>query len=174
MVRGMWTTPVIVSTSLSVFALLVASGSAVWQVQSWRRSGPRVTVAARAAVTGFGGSLVVIEAKNSGRLATEVQGCGFDLPTGRHIVCPFDFQGQPLPLPVTLHAGGVVSFHFNPSDVAIPFDAEEITGEDVRAYVATGHGRFRGDEFHLGEMLRALEPTYSLGRRSTAADATGQ
>jgi hypothetical protein len=170
----MWTTPVIVSTSLSVLALVVASGSAVWQVVSWRRSGPRVEVAARAAATGFGGHLVVIEAKNSGRLSTQVQACGFELPSGRHIFCPFNFEGQPLPLPAELHAGGAVSFHFNPSDVAIPFAAEEITGEGVRAYVVTGHGRIRGEEFHLGNMLKALKPTYGFKRRNVIADAAGQ
>ena len=49
-----------------------------------------------------------------GRLATEIHGCAFDLRSGRHIVCPFDFQGQPLQLPVQLSACGEVNFYFDP------------------------------------------------------------
>jgi hypothetical protein len=87
-----WTWPVILSLCTSVFALFVAFAALVWQIISWRRSGPRVTVRAVSAGTSEG-TCIVIEAKNSGRLATEIGGCGFDLPGGRHIVNPVSFFG---------------------------------------------------------------------------------
>jgi hypothetical protein len=116
-----------------------------------------VAVSARAAVTGFDDRLVVVEASNAGRLATEVQACGFDLRSGRHIVCPFDFLGEPIQLPAELPPGGTVAFHFNAADISTPLNVEgDGAGEGVRAYVVTGHGRIRGDAFHLGNMLQAL------------------
>jgi hypothetical protein len=155
----MWTWPVILSLTLSGVALIVAIGALVWQVVSWRRSGPRVAVAARSAVTGNGDPLIVIEVKNSGRLATEIQGCGFDLLSGRQIICPYDFLGQPLSLPAQLTPGGEVNFHFSPPAVLTPLIEERVTGDGTRAFVRTGHGRIRGERFHLGEMIKALAPS---------------
>jgi hypothetical protein len=153
----MWSGPVVVSTALSALALPVALTSLGWQVLSWRRSGPRVSVTARAAVTGGGDGLVALEATNSGRLATVVQNCGFDLRSGRHIVCPFDFLGAKLQLPADLPPGGAVEFLFKASDIWTPLHAEgDAAGEGVRAYVSTGHGRVRGKAFNLGNMLRML------------------
>lgn len=163
----MWTWPVVLSTALSGLALLVSFAALGWQVVSWRRSGPRVSVVAHTAVTGTGGRLIVIEARNSGRLATEIQGCGFDLTNGRHIVCPYDFLGRPLPLPAPLPPGGTVDFHFNPSDVLQPLTGEGLSGEGTRAYVRTGHSRVRGKPFHLGEMIEALTPSVTGGHDVT-------
>jgi hypothetical protein len=166
----MWTWPVVLSTSLAAVALVVSVAALGWQVVSWRRSGPRIEVAARAAVTP-NQRLIVIEAKNSGRLGTEIQTCGFDLPSGRHIVCPFDFQGVPLALPAQLPAGGKVSFYFRPDDVLQPLTGEGVTGENTRVYVATGHGRFRGEPFHLGEMLKPLIQPYGFRKRRSQGSA---
>ena len=157
-VRGMWTWPVVLSTALAGVALAISIATFVWQVVSWRRSGPRVKVSARAAVTGDGGRLIIIEAVNSGRLGTEVQGCGFDLPSKRHIVCLYDAFGRPFQFPADLGPGRSIDFHFHPRDVLKPLIDEKVTGSDTRAYVQTGHGRVRGDEFHLGEMIKALAP----------------
>jgi len=76
----------------------------------------------------------------------------------------FNFEGYPLGLPAQLPPGGVMSFHFNPPDVSKPLAEEGVGGEGTRAYVQTGHGRFRGNRFHLGEMLKPLRPYYSLGK----------
>jgi hypothetical protein len=141
---------------MSGVALIVSIAALVWQVISWRRSGPRVRVAARAVVAGTGARLIAIEVRNSGRLATEVQNCGFDLPSGRHIVCPYDFQGQPLQFPAQLPPGGEVNFYLAPPALARPLAEEGVTGEGVCAYVRTGHGRINGEPFHLGKMIAAL------------------
>lgn len=154
------------ATSMSGVAIVMSVIALVWQVISWRRSGPGVSVAARAGAAGTGESVVVIEAKNSGRLATEIQGCGFDLPSGRQIVRLVDFFGQPLQLPAQLAAGGEVNFHLHAPDVAIPLAAERVTSEGVRAFVRTGHGRINGKPFHLGEVLAALAPYGGPARRS--------
>jgi len=159
----MFTWPIVLSLVLSSLAFLVALGSLVWQITSWRRSGPRLSVRARSAFAAVGGGLIVIEAKNAGRLATEIQTCGFDLPGGRQIVCLYDFFGQPFGLPAQLPAGGTVDFNYNPRDVLIPFIDEGIVGDGVRAFVQTGHGRIRSDPFHLGRMLKALAPSIENG-----------
>jgi hypothetical protein len=68
----------------------MAGGSLTWQVISWRRSGPRVTVKTTwGIITGtprHGAWFVGIDAKNSGRLGTQVHQFGFKLPNGRTIV----------------------------------------------------------------------------------------
>jgi hypothetical protein len=99
-----------------------------------------------------------IEVVNSGRLGTEIQGCGFDLITGRHIVCLYDAFGQPFQLPADLGPGRSIDFHFHPRDVLKPLIDEGVTGSGTRAYVRTGHGRIQGDAFHLGDMIKALAP----------------
>jgi hypothetical protein len=166
-VRGMWTWPVVLSTALASVALVVAIGTLAWQIVSWRRSGPRVKVTARPAVTADGGRLIVIEAVNSGRLGTEIQGCGFDLPSGTQIVCPYNFWGRVLQWPKGLGPGSTVDFHFKPRDVLEPLIGERVTGDGTRAYVRTGHGRVRGKPFHLGEMIKALTPSATGGHDVT-------
>ena len=42
--QHIWTWPVILTLSISLLALAVAGASLTWQIVSWRRSGPRVTV----------------------------------------------------------------------------------------------------------------------------------
>lgn len=152
----MWTWPIVLTLCISVLALCVAGGSLWWQVTSWRRSGPRLIVRVRPAVAAVGGGLIVIEAKNSGRLGTEIQGCGFDLPGGRQIVCLYDAFGHNFGLPAQLPAGGSVDFHYSPADVLVPFIEEGIEGAGVRGFVQTGHGRIRSEKFHLGKMIKTM------------------
>lgn len=144
----------VLTLCISVLALLVAGGSLCWQITSWRRSGPRVSVRALSAATPQGGC-IVIEATNSGRLSTEVTSCGFDLPGGRHIQNPISFFGAPHPLPANLAAGGSVSFHYHPEGLRQPLVGEKVSGEGVRPYVVTGHGRVQGAPIHLGKMISA-------------------
>jgi hypothetical protein len=148
-----WSWPVITSLCTSVLALLVALGALVWQITSWRRSGPRVSVKAVSAATPEG-KCIVIQATNAGRLATEVSGCGFDLPSGRHIVNPIGAFG-PHAVPATLAPGGSVSFYFHPEGLRQPLTGEGISGEGVRPYVETGHGHVNGSQIHLGKMIDA-------------------
>lgn len=150
----MWTWPIVLTLCISVLALCVAGGSLWWQIRSWRRSGPRVTVAARSAATPEGGC-IVIEATNSGRMATEIGNCGFDLPNGRHIQNPMSFFGVPHALPAQLAVGGKVSFYYSPEGLQVPLVGEGLTGEDVRPYAETGHGRIKGPAVHLGKMITA-------------------
>lgn len=78
-----------------------------------------------------------IEATDSGRLGTEIQHFGFQLPNKHHIQDLADFVGQPVNLPMALASQG-------------------ISGENVRPYVVTGHGRVEGAEIHLGDWLADL------------------
>jgi hypothetical protein len=39
-----WTWPVILTLGIALLALAVSSASLTWQIISWRRSGPRVSV----------------------------------------------------------------------------------------------------------------------------------
>jgi hypothetical protein len=151
-----FTWPVVLSLCVSGLAFVVSLAALAWQVVSWRRSGPRVTVRARSAVAAVGGGLIVIEANNSGRLGTETHGCGFDLPNNRQIVCLYDFFGQPFQYPAQLSTGGSLDFHLSPRDVPEPLLKEHVTGDGTRAFVQTGHGRFQSGPFHLGDMIKAL------------------
>ena len=104
---SIWTWPVILTLCISILALAVAGASLTWQVISWRRSGPQVTVKT---ISGIGGMppgvwFVGIEATNSGRLGTEIAQFGFQLPNGRHIQNIYDFLGQPVELPMFLAPG---------------------------------------------------------------------
>ncbi len=97
---------------------------------------------------------VGVEATNSGRLGTEVQQFGFQLPNGRHLQNIYDFLGQPVQLPMPLAPGGTASMTYA---ARIRLLREQgISGENVRPYVSTGHGRVEGHAIHLGERIANL------------------
>jgi hypothetical protein len=153
-----WTWPVILTLCISLLALAVSGASLTWQIISWRRSGPRVTVKT---VSGVGAVppgvwFVGVEATNSGRLGTEIAQFGFQLPNGRHLQNIYDFLGQPVELPMPLGPGRKATMTYAAQHIREVLREEGISGENVRPYVSTGHGRFEGDVIHLGERIRNL------------------
>jgi hypothetical protein len=153
-----WTWPVILTLCVSVVALAVAGGSLTWQIVSWRRSGPRVSVKTTSGIGGMppGVWFVGVEATNSGRLGTEIGQFGFQLPNGRHIQSIHDFLGQPVQLPMPLAPGRTVSMLYAAQDIREILRQQGISGENVRPYVSTGHGRVEGHAIHLGERIANL------------------
>lgn len=154
----LWTGPVILTLCISLLALAVSGGSLWWQISSWQRSGPRVKVRA---TSGVGGTVppvwfVGIEATNSGRLATEIEQFGFQLPNGRHVQNIYDPWGNPVQLPMPVGPGKTATMMYAAEHIRQLLRQEGITGEDVRPYAKTGHGRVEGNVMHLGEWVQNL------------------
>jgi hypothetical protein len=159
-----WTWPVILTLCISLLALAVAGASLTWQIISWRRTVPRVSVKT---VSGIGGRpgvwFIGVEATNSGRLGIEIEQFGFQLPNGRHIQAIHDFLGQPVELPMPLAPRSTATMRYAAQHIWEIFRQEGVSGENVRPYVtanwrpvSTGHGRFEGDAIHLGEWIANL------------------
>ena len=92
---------------------------------------------------------VGVEATNSGRLGTEIEQFGFQLPNGRHIQAIHDYLGQPVELPMPLAPGRTATMRYAAQHIWEILRQEGVSGENVRPYVAanwrpvsTGHGRF--------------------------------
>jgi hypothetical protein len=156
--QPIWTSPVILTLCISLLALAVGGGSLTWQIISWRRSGPQVSVKTTSGIGGMppGVWFVGIEATNSGRLGTEISQFGFQLPNGRHLQNIYDFLGQPVQLPMPLGPGHKAGMTYAAQHIREILREEGISGENVRPYVTTGHGRVEGDVIHLGEWIEHL------------------
>jgi hypothetical protein len=147
----MWTGPVILTLVIAGFALALSVISLGWQVHSWRHSGPRVTVKR---TRGIGGTargvwFTGVQAVNSGRLGTQIQQFGFQLPNGQIITALYEFIGQPIQLPMDLPAGGTASVMYNARNIREALAGQPRFGEEVRPFVVTGHGRFEGEKIDL-------------------------
>jgi hypothetical protein len=161
---------VILTLCISVLALAVSMGVLIWQIVSWRRSGPRVRVIwfqgtysppwakkSRSAAGAVG--FIEVRAENFGRLGTEVQAFGFQLPDGQFIHASSDYKGVPVELPKALPPGGLVSVRYDVPSLWMALANDLISGKGVRPFVATGHGRVVGKPFDLGEIKQRLGPS---------------
>jgi hypothetical protein len=135
----------------------------VWQVISWRRSGARLHVATKWGIAGVPPTarwFISIEARNTGRLATEINQVGFQMAQAeerRQIVDFEDVLGMPIQLPRTLAAGGTTSVMYAADRLLATLHNEGLTGKDARPYVDTGAGRtFGRRKQDLCEMARKL------------------
>lgn len=141
-----WTGPAILTLCLSVLALLVSVTALGWQVISWRRSGARLHVATKWGNAG-GRWFISIEARNTGRLATEIGQVGFQLSSAekrRQVVDFEDVLGMPIQLPRTLAPGGTTSVMYAADRLLATLHKEGLTGRGSRPYVDTGAGRTLG------------------------------
>lgn len=140
----------ILTLGISGFALVLSVVSLGWQVVSWRRNGPRVKVVR---IQGIGPGrpqgvwFIGVEARNSGRLGTQVQQFGFQLPNHQVITVPEDFMGRPIGN-MDLPPGGTASAMYNARDIRDALAEHRIT-KKVRPFVVTGHGRFEGKRVDL-------------------------
>jgi hypothetical protein len=161
-----WTWPVVLTLCIALLALAVSGGALIWQIVSWRRSGPRVRVVR---IQGIGvGTLdptwfIGVQAKNSGRLETEVQQFGFRLPNDKTITSLQNYIGQPVLLPKALPAGGTVSVQYSAQGVREALNRDGHSGKRARPFVDTGHGRFWGKRINLGEELDLLRDDAASG-----------
>ena len=97
---------------------------------------------------------VAVEARNSGRLATEVEQFGWQLPNGRTLQNVYDVLGQLVRLPVQLGSGGKVTMHYEAADIRRLLREEGVSRENVRPYVVTGTGVTRGSQSTWASELR--------------------
>ncbi|MEE2852230.1 MAG: hypothetical protein VX424_06200 [Actinomycetota bacterium] len=147
----------ILTLCISGLAFVLSVISVVWQVVSWRRSGPRIKVKR---IHGIGGPpqgvwLIGVQAENSGRLGTQVQQFGFQLPDGQFITALEDFLGMPIQLPMELPAGGVVAARYNALHIRNALAGRRF-GKRVRPFVETGHGRYIGKKIDLANEVDIL------------------
>lgn len=161
-----WTGPVIATMCLSVLALTVSVTALIWQVVSWRRSGPQIRVSSRVGVADTV-PFVSIEITNAGRMTTEVNQLGFQLSgldNRQHIVMFRDALGMQVALPLPLPPGGTVSKMFAAADVVQVIRDCHFFATQARAYAVTGHGRTEGDQFDLRlRVERLVESSHDEG-----------
>ncbi|OMC42373.1 hypothetical protein A5744_15805 [Mycobacterium sp. IS-1264] len=148
----------ILTLCISSLALAVSIGVLIWQIISWRRSGPRLRVVR---IQGIGGTargvwFIGVQAENSGRLGTQVQTFGFQLPNGDTIQAGEDFLGQAIQLPMDLPPGGKASVTYNIAGIRRALDQSGHDGRGARPFVTTGHGRFAGKPINLGDEIDLL------------------
>ena len=158
MEASLWSGPVILTLCLSVLALIVSVTALIWQVVSWRRSGPQVRVSSRVGVADTV-PFVSIEITNAGRMATEVNQLGFQLSAlddRQHIVMFRDALGMLVALPLALPPGGTVSKMFAAADVLQVIRDSDFSATQARAYTVTGHGRMEGEQFDLRRRVEGL------------------
>ena len=138
-------------------------------------SGPRVSVKI---TTGVGGMppvwFVAIAARNSGPLGTEVQQFGLQPPNGRHVQNIYDFLGQPVQLLMPLGPGGTATMTYPAEDIRRLLHEQGISGENVRPYVNTGHGRFEGEPIHLGKRIAKPLTAPAKGGADSSANRDGR
>lgn len=130
--------------AISIAALAIAGFSLAWQIWSWARSGPRVKVSvvySSPVLDGYvGKSHVVVQASNTGRAATTVEGFGFEVPGGFSFVVPEPATWS-AKLPYRLEPHASAAWHVSADQLAAACRAESVRPEDLRAWVQTVGGR---------------------------------
>jgi hypothetical protein len=135
----------------------------IWQVMSWRRSGARLKVATTWGIFGTppnGTWFLGITVRNGGRLATEIDQLGYQLPRWRQrrrlVVPTVDALGRPIQLPIPLGPGESTSVMYDVAGTLAGLREAGLSGRRARPFADTGHGRERGKRRNLGKMLEEL------------------
>ncbi len=81
---------------------------------------------------------------------------GRKLPGG-HLQNVYDFLGQPVEFPMPLGPGQKATMTYAAEHIRELLRSEGVSGENVRPYVSTGHGRIEGKKIHLGEWIEHLQ-----------------
>lgn len=159
-----WTGPVILTLCISSAAFLLSIIALAWQVISWRRSGARLKVTTTWGVfdtpAGTGRWFLGITVRNRGRLATEIDQIGFQLPRWRQhrqlVVPTMDAMGSPIQRPIPLGPGASTSLTFDVPSTLAGLRQAGLSGKGARPFADTGHGRTRGGRRNIGKMLEEL------------------
>lgn len=133
---------------VSVLALLVAAASLVWQVTSWRRSGPRVKVETANSFPVFdrldggrdlGDHHVEVKAYNRGRAPVTLTAWGLQLPGGRTAISRGTAWSAPMPH--RLEPGAEAGWHLPADEVRAVCAEQGVTFRQVRGFVALAGGK---------------------------------
>ena len=140
-----WTWQLIFTLTIASFALVTSVGVLVWQIVSWVRTGPRVSVEARWSMTfeEHPDEFYTVSATNSGRTETQVSQFGFQLPDGTQLIELHSYF-MPVTLPLVLPPGGTVEFTYSIPWMRRSIAAQDVPVTSVRPFVQTGHGRVHG------------------------------
>lgn len=128
---------------VSIIALAVALASLSWQINSWRRSGPVVSVSTSNAFPTYGDRIgahhAAVTVRNTGRAPVQVTRWSLAAPGGRKLVdlAPLNFS---TPLPHTLANGAEASFYLPMTVVRQQCAELGIEVNDLRAQVSLGTG----------------------------------
>lgn len=129
---------------LSIVALIVGAASLMWQVISWKRSGPVVGVTATQSLPIFDhGPLdwyVAVTAQNSGRAPVTVTGWGLRFPDGQTFVMVRNLPWS-APLPHRLDAGAEGSWMIPTDEVKKECAARGVRHQDLTGFVRLANGR---------------------------------
>jgi hypothetical protein len=147
---------IVASLVLSVVAVTLATLSLGWNIYSWHRAGARLKVTASSLMT-YGPPMgqqtfIAIEVVNNGRLATQVQMVGFELPTGEILIAP-QAAIPGVSLPHGLDPGASFVYPMSAEDLKGHVSRTGLTTQDIRPYATCGHGTFHGTFNAAGRKL---------------------
>jgi hypothetical protein len=129
---------------LAIIGVVAAGASLIWQVVSWRLTGPVVRVEIGTAIPVMAGQLgpdmVYVKAINIGRAPVEVTGWGFRLPDGRTIV-GVDEHGAGPTGSFTLAGGHSEGWYMYPTTIMGGREAASGVPIALRGMVRLGTGR---------------------------------
>jgi hypothetical protein len=129
---------------LSITAIVVAGASLMWQIVTWRQSGPVVTVRARTAMPTYGDRVgdphVHVTAANTGRSPVTVKNWGLRLPDDRHMMIT-EQESWSASLPYRLEPGADASWFVPTRAIVDACERQGVRYQDLIAYVDLGDGR---------------------------------
>jgi hypothetical protein len=134
----------VTSFILGIVGTVTGIGALVWQVITWKRSGPVVTVTAMQALPTYGDRvgdpLTCVTARNSGRAPVTVSSWGLRFPDGQVMFIRQAFAGSDA-LPYRLEAGASGSWSVETTAVAETCKAHGVDYADLTAYVNLANGQ---------------------------------
>jgi hypothetical protein len=132
----------VASLILGIVGTATGIGALTWQVITWKRSGPVVTVTANQAFPTYGDQLgepvTSVTARNSGRAPVTVSSWGLRFSDGQTMFIRQPFTGSSQ-LPYRLEAGASGSWLIETEAVVETCNAHGVNYADLTAYVAKDH-----------------------------------
>jgi len=129
---------------LGIIGTVTGVGALAWEVITWRRSGPVVTVKVIQALPTYGDHvgdpLTSVTATNSGRAPVTVTSWGLQLPDGQTMFVQQPFPGSDT-LPYRLEEGASGSWRVETIQVAETCRVQGIDYADLRGYVNLANGK---------------------------------
>ena len=111
----------IVTLVIAVLGLVAAAISLVWQIVSWRLTGPVVKVSVSmgvlVGVSGPGHAIISITARNVGRSNVSIGAWGLRLPNGERLIVPIPEAWAGPRVPYTLMGGHSESWRMDHDEV---------------------------------------------------------
>jgi hypothetical protein len=129
---------------LGIIGTATGIGALAWEVTTWRRSGPVVTVDVLQGLPTYGDHVgdpvTCVTATNSGRAPVTVTAWGLETPNGQTMFVQHPFPGSDT-LPYRLEEGASGTWRIETIGVAKTCEAEGVDYGDLRGYVRLGNGR---------------------------------